>query len=227
MIEKYKKLLDSVAITLQESYSKNFNINLREEFGEMVKAIKKIQFIWRAWLVGLTLYCLAAFIVLIIRPIITNEESIIRVLYSTLYLIILMSPPVTALVLVIRKTNKLDKIISEAEQKLDAFEKVIDVLDPADLRAGTIRSRGVLTESGIRETLIILVKKLLFFQQSLQFASGCPYSTVREVEELCIIGDSLSLRLDVCISAANSVRISYQRLRVVRDVENQCKYGAK
>ncbi len=214
-IEKYRKLLDSVSDTLVRAYNDNCHVLLRTELFVLEISIKRTVFIWRVCLGLLFFYlCMTvgAFVVLQWYA----ETSLLKGPSS---LIIWLSPLVAMLALAVRKSDKLDKKGTEAEEKLKAFEKVIEVLDPADIRNGSLRSVTVLDEVGIKDNIWILAKKLLFTQELLAFARKSAYFRHNFIYQLNTDGITLSQRLDSCIKHAATVGMLRSREQIVRDMQ--------
>jgi hypothetical protein len=220
-IEYYKKLLEGVSCTLTEAYNKNFNVNLWEEVERMDKSIRKGLFIWRAYLASFAFYFALTIIALCVGPLPWTKigDPMLGSLYFTGCLIIWFLPIAVVLTLTVRKSNKLGNDASESEKKLKAFEEVIEALDSADLHPQPLRENTILSEVGIRDNILRLVKRLLFAQDLIGYSKKSLFVGPEETREVCWQADVLSRRFDKCIEYANLVGVSISREQAVRDVK--------
>jgi len=215
---KYHKLINSVAEPQIVGYERHTGLNLRSEIRKIEELERRkgrmlVITVISSLISALAILAFFTFVLNVPAPI--EKRTILAIIVGVVFLFVNM-------ICFIRKVSEIDAKQVDSERNLDAFERVINELDPTDIRNKPLREVTVLGEVGIKDNALKLAKRLLLTQKLLAIATKCSYATHDDILRLQMEDEELSRRLSSCIRCGVAVGVVFSRENVIRDVMKSC-----
>lgn len=186
-------------------YEKNVGVDLEKE----VQVIEKTKKLTSLFLYLVTAVFVLLFICAFVIPF-KNPGLNVLVLFLDLLVTFISLLVISALA---------ERAVSDSKNILEAFEKVIQELDPSDLNPTPIRSMGVLTGEDIKGNMAKLARKLLLLQANLEFLRYCSFAGCFDVDCMEIEEKTMNERFSTCIEHAYSLGIDHFRDQAILDAK--------
>lgn len=209
----YELFLKSFSIPMLKAYNKNAGISLFEEAEKITKIERKEGAIKNTY-IAVSIVLLLGFLATAIYN--WNEQHI-NLIGVVVWIMIIVLVTLWIGDFLMRNDRKTK---ADALKKINAFEKIIQEVDPDDLGGLPIRClEDCLREGDIKENLAKIAKKVLLSQWKLDFLKKCPYADKYDVYHMKKKERKLSERLDICIRHAQMLGIKFSRTDAIRQAK--------